>query len=147
MLTHCVSSPSCCHVVVGSLRQTEFSSSHSSVVDIVLRCSDVRLSCQISRSLSISALSSSSFSPGRCHLQCSSSHVFLFSSLYMPRPPHCVSHCASCVQNRCAHAAKQLVVSQCGYNERLNTGRTADHRPLCFQKEISAQPSHAAASI
>ena len=48
------SSSSCSHVVVGSLRQTQFSSSHSSVVNILLCCSDgshVRF-C----SLSISAL-------------------------------------------------------------------------------------------
>ena len=122
------SSSSCFHVVVGSLRQTQFSSSQfcrehplalmsdftqsihlclglllllllavptllwgrcgrrnsppaSSVVNILLCCSggsDVRFHAVYPSLL----WSSSSSSPGRCHLQCSSSHIFLFSSLH-----------------------------------------------------------------
>ena len=57
----------------------------SSVVDILLRCSDgSHVRCH---TIYPSLFWSSSSSPGRCHLQCSSSHIFLFSSLYMPKPP------------------------------------------------------------
>ena len=58
----------------------------SSVVDI-LCCSDgsrVRFHTVYP---SLLWSSSSSSSPGRCHLLCSSSHVSLFSFLYMLKPP------------------------------------------------------------
>ena len=67
----------------------------SSVVDILLRCSDgshVRFHTVYPSLL----WSSSSSSPRRCHLQRSSSHIFLFSSLYMSKPPQSRFHALVC---------------------------------------------------
>ena len=125
------SSPSCSHVVVGSLRQRRFSSSqfcrghpppllrwltsdftqsihlsfglplllllavptllwgrcgrHNSPTPTVLSStssSAAPMALMSDFAVYPSLLWSSSSSPGRCHLQCSSSHIFLFSSLH-----------------------------------------------------------------
>ena len=87
------SASSCSHVVVGSLRQTQFSSSqfwhgHPPPPHRWLTSDFAVYPSPL--------WSSSSSSPGWCHLQCSSSHVFLFSSLYKLKPPQSRFHTPVC---------------------------------------------------